>query len=222
MTNRKPTMKELIKGFIKRTPLYFPLRNALIKQANRSAFKTWERNGRPAPPPHLEKQRIIESYAKQYDLKALVETGTYYGDMVEAMKNSFERVYSIELSPMLYAYARKRFRRDSHVELFCGDSGQELEKLVPKLDRPALFWLDAHYSAGVTARADKDTPIFEELSHILNSIERRHVIIIDDARCFGTNPAYPSIDELTKFVQLKRPETEIVLTMDSIRITPTL
>lgn len=215
-------MIKIIKGLIKikRTPLYFPLRNIFIKQANRNALKAWEKVGRPAPPPHLEKQRVIKFYAKQYGLKVLVETGTYYGDMVEALKNSFERVYSIELSPMLYAYAKKRFRRDSHVELFCGDSGQELEKLVPTLKQPALFWLDAHYSAGVTARADKDTPIFEELSNILNSKERRHVIIIDDARCFGANPDYPSIDELTKFVRLKYPEVGIVIAMDSIRITP--
>lgn len=218
--NGRSPMKEMTKRFLRRTPLYFYLRRWLLQKNQLAELKEWERRGRPAPPPHLEKQRILKSYAKQFGLTVFVETGTYYGDMVEAMKSLFKDIYSIELSPKLFTQAQKRFRTDKNIELSCGDSGKELEKVVRKLDRPALFWLDAHYSAGVTARGEKDTPIFEELSYILSSREKRHVIIIDDARCFGSDSAYPTIEQLRQFVESMRPDVDIVVEMDSIRITP--
>ena len=57
----------------------------------------WEREGRQIPPPHIVKQRVLREYAKKYGLRILVETGTSTGDMVEAMKTDFDRIYSIEL-----------------------------------------------------------------------------------------------------------------------------
>jgi hypothetical protein len=89
-----------------------------------------------------------------------------------------------------------------------------------KIDQPALFWLDGHYSAGVTAKGEKDTPIYEELNQILSSKDKGHVIIIDDARCFGTDPNYPSIKELIDFIKSIRINLDIVIQDDCILITP--
>ncbi len=179
----------------------------------------WERKGRPAPPPHVIKQRELRNYADKYDLKVLVETGTFMGDMVEAMKNSFEKIYSIELSAELYENARKRFEGDERIELIHGDSGKMLGKLLENLDQPALFWLDGHYSAGITAKGEKETPIYEELTHIYSAQISGHVVLIDDARCFGTDPAYPSTSELSEFIRTKRPDSKIEVDFDSIRVT---
>lgn len=180
----------------------------------------WENRGRPAPPPRIIKQRTLQEYSKRYGLRILVETGTFYGDMVEAMKSSFDNIYSIELSNDLYERAKRRFKGQEHIEIIHGDSGEELINLMSKIDRPALFWLDSHYSGGVTARGNKDTPIYDEMHHILNAQDRGHVIIIDDARCFGTVPAYPSIEEINEFIKSKRTNADIVVQDDSIRITP--
>lgn len=57
-----------------------------------------------------------------------METGTYHGDMVDAMRRSFDRIYSIELSNELHQRAAERFAGDSIVELIAGDSSIELEK----------------------------------------------------------------------------------------------
>jgi hypothetical protein len=181
----------------------------------------WEKNGKPLPPPHVVKQQTILYYADKFNLTTLVETGTYYGDMVEAMREVFPHIYSIELSRELYEKVRERFEGEKHIELIWGDSGVELGKILKKLESPALFWLDGHYSAGETARSDKDTPIYEELDHILNAAEKRNVIIIDDARNFGTDPEYPSMEELVKFIKSRRPDVDIAVQEDSIRITPT-
>ena len=79
------------------------------------ALEEWERQGRPVPPPHVVKQSILERYAQQYHLKIFVETGTHRGDMVEAMKPLFHKIYSIELGDTLFAEAKHRFKRDSHI-----------------------------------------------------------------------------------------------------------
>ncbi len=186
----------------------------------RAELAEWERKGRPVPPPHIVKQQALRQYAARYNLHVLVETGTYNGDMVEAMRAVFDRIYSIELSKELYEKARSRFRGVAHIELMHGDSGSELKGIMSALCQPTLFWLDGHYSAGVTARGAKDTPIFEELNHILTSTDLGHVIIIDDARCFGTEPAYPSIKELCDYIKSHRSNVDIVIKDDSIRIIP--
>ncbi len=178
----------------------------------------WKKNGRPVPPPHIIKQQTIRDYASRFDLKVLIETGTFLGDMVEAMKGHFNEIYSIELGGELHEKAKIRFSGEDSIKLILGDSGVELENIVNILDQPALFWLDGHYSMGVTAQGDKDTPIYEELTHIFNSKEFDHVIIIDDARCFGTEPTYPSIEEIKDFIMSKRPRADIEIKDDSIRI----
>ena len=180
----------------------------------------WERLGCPVPPPHVYKQRVIKSFADAFNLRVLVESGTYYGDMVEAMKGFFDVVYSIELSTELFAKAQNRFRKDENVSIIQGDSGCEIGKIVANLEVPALFWLDGHYSSGETAKGSKDTPIFEELESVLASKGIDHVILIDDARCFGTDPSYPTIEALTEFVRSRRDNVKISVEGDCIRITP--
>ncbi len=213
-------MKQLIKQIIKNTPLYHPLRNRVIRNRDAKELIEWERKGKPVPPPHVVKQKTLQTYSKNYGLKILVETGTLYGDMVEAMKKVFDRIYSIELDKGLYEEARKRFNGEKHIELICGDSGVEIINLMNKIDEPALFWLDAHFSGGITAKGENDTPIYKELSTILNAPDRGHVMIIDDARSFGSDPDYPNMDELNEFVKSKRSNLEIAVQDDSIRITP--
>ncbi len=213
-------MRLLLEDVFIKTPFCQPIGNWVRAKRHARKLEEWTRNGKPAPPPHIVKQRTLRSHAENFGLTILVETGTYFGDMVEAMKDDFGQIYSIELSKELYEKAKKRFRGVATVELIHGDSGTELGNLIGRIDKPALFWLDGHYSAGVTARGDQDTPIYEELTHIFDAPDKGHVIIIDDARCFGVDPAYPSIEELSNFIKSKRENVDISIEDDSIRITP--
>ena len=213
------SVKSELRQVIKKTPLYYPLRNWVVRRKQTADLAEWEGKGKPIPPPHMAKQRMLREYAKRYGLRVFVESGTYFGDMLEAMKADFDRIYSVELSRDLHEKAITRFQGINNIELIHGDSSIELERIMAKINQPALFWLDGHYSAGVTARGAKDTPIYEELCHILNASERGHVIIVDDARCFGTDPAYPSIEELSELIK-KRSNLDIRVQDDSIRITP--
>jgi hypothetical protein len=69
----------------------------------------WSLKGNPVPLPSRVKQKIVKKYAKQFNLKILIETGTYLGDMVSATQQFFNEIYSIELCDSLYERAKKRF-----------------------------------------------------------------------------------------------------------------
>ena len=210
----------VIKEPLLRLPLYFKIRSWNQTRKQPRELSQWEQKGKPSPPPHVVKERAIQEYAARFGIKTLVETGTLYGDMVEAMRSDFDQIYSIELSERLYEIAKRRFSRVPAVTLIQGDSGVELGNLVGKLSGPALFWLDGHYSEGETAQGPKDTPIFEELEHIFSARRDGDVILIDDARCFGTYPSYPTLDELRKFILARKPRALIAVVDDSIRIMP--
>jgi hypothetical protein len=178
------------KNSFKRLPFYPFLRDGRILLA-------WRLAGRPAPPPHLVKQRAIRACARRDRLPILVETGTYRGEMIAAVKADFEKVYSIELGAELHRLAQERFAGDPRVEILQGDSGEVLRQLLPRIDRPALFWLDSHYSDADTARSGLITPIRRELENILaHPLADRHVIFIDDARLFTGEDDYPTLESL--------------------------
>jgi hypothetical protein len=210
----------LIDQFVKNTYAYSVLRSFEVRRRWPKELADWRRGGMSGPPPHIVKQCVLAEYAQRFDLRILVETGTYYGDMVAAMRPHFDRVYSVELSENLHRLCVRRFKNDPHVKLYLGDSGIVLKKIVEELDRPTLFWLDGHYSAGNTAKGEKETPIFEELGAILKAKIRNHIIIVDDARCFGADSGYPTLAELTSFVNAMRDDLDISVEADSIRIVP--
>lgn len=166
---------------------------------------------------HKVKQLAIKFYQDKYKANILVETGTYLGDMVWAQLNNFKKIYSIELDKKLWENAVERFRGSSHVTILQGDSGKVLKDVIKELNNIAVFWLDGHYSAGITAKGDKDCPIFEELEAIFHS-SFNHILLIDDARCFNGTGDYPSIDDLSNFILSKRPKSHIEVKDDIIRI----
>ena len=71
--------------------------------------RMWEQNHNYVPVPHSVKQKTIKEYAQKYSLKAFVETGTYFGKMLESIKNDFDIVISIELSETLALRAKEIF-----------------------------------------------------------------------------------------------------------------
>jgi len=168
-----------------------------------SEYKKWIKTG-GVHSPHVVKQLAIKEYQKKFNLKLLVETGTYLGDMVFIQRSVFENIISIELSEFLYLKACKRFRNNKNIKILQGDSGVVLNKVIQEINTPALFWLDGHYSSGVTAKGDKECPIFEELNAIFKGNELPHILLIDDARCFVGLGDYPTIEELKTHILKNR------------------
>jgi len=166
------------------------------------------------------KYHVIREYGSCYGLKTLIETGTYLGDMLAANADNFDRLISIELSPDLFNKAKERFSGIDKIELKCGNSAELLPEILREIREPCLFWLDAHYSGGNTGRGDLDTPIMKELHSILTHPVKEHVILIDDARCFGVTKDYPSISEIERFLTHSRFFRPLFVKDDIIRILP--
>jgi hypothetical protein len=178
------------------------------------------RHGFLMPLPPFIKRSIILRYALDFHCKVLVETGTQYGDTPWHFRDRFETIYTIELSPILAAMARARFRKLPHVNVVEGDSGQKLAELLPKLRCATIFWLDGHYSAGLTARGSKDCPIYAELQSIASLCNVPYVVLIDDARCFGHDKDYPSLQELEVSARELLPGYRMGVNNDIIYLVP--
>ncbi len=196
------------------------LRTKIRRYRRRQIVSRWKKNGSIVPPPHQVKQLAIEEYAAAFRCKTLVETGTYLGDMVFAQLANFDKIYSVELSKELWVNAKKRFNNESNVELLNGDSGTVLYDLLPRLNDPAIFWLDGHYSGGVTAKGAKECPVFEEIDAILGKGMNDNIILIDDARMFIGANDYPDLATLENYIHKKSANYKMEVKDDIIRITP--
>ncbi len=194
---------------------------AVVHAARRRAeHRAWRRNGCPNPPPHSVKVEIVRSTARFHGLRMFVETGTYLGDMVAAVRGDFAHIWSIELDAALYARACRRFARDPTVTLLRGDSGALLPGLLRDVTEPALFWLDGHYSGGNTALGDGMAPILAELRAIGLRRNPADVVLIDDSRCFANEPGWPTRAELRETVREFWPDRVLLSELDILHLCP--
>ena len=150
----------------------------------------------------------------------LVETGTYMGDMIDAQRDNFGTIVTIELDDDLFAAAEKKYEPYSHITVLHGDSGQLMAKATELCDGPTTFWLDGHYSGGVTAGNNAEMPILRELSVIAARQDPADVILIDDARLFGWRRGYPRISRMRAAAHDFWPGHEFSVVSDIIRIVP--
>lgn len=160
----------------------------------------WKAGLRTGPPAFI-KQRHVKNFQKAFDIPVFVETGTYLGEMVNAVKNRFAEIYSIELDEHLVAKARRRFRKHKHVHIIRGDSSEVLPGLLRSLSARKLIWLDAHFSGGITARGSVTTPIVRELAAVRASYRPGDVLLIDDFSSFTGTDDYPDVGALKAIIK---------------------
>ena len=192
---------------------------ALISFTRRRVALQWRLRGRPLPPPHVVKQLVILQYQRSGRFTTFIETGTFTGEMVDAMRPHFRRVISIEMSPEIYSDAVCRFAGDPRVELLLGDSAIVLPRVLQRIHDPAVFWLDGHFMGGTTARSHDDSPVRHELASLLAHRVRGHVVLIDDARLFDGTAGYPTLSELRSWIERDRPGSDVRIEDDIIRCT---
>ena len=159
----------------------------------------------------------MREYGERFGLRTLVETGTYYGEMVAAMKGRFDRIYSIEFVPALAERAQRKFARDPHVKIFCGDSRAVMPEVLALLDAPALFWLDAGYYGWVGKQGDQQR-LSAELEMIL-SHPFPHIVLLDDARGLTGRDGVPSVSEVKAYVEGRFPKRQVRVEYDIMRVT---
>lgn len=151
----------------------------------------------PPSPPFI-KRRLLTRLGKPDAI--WIETGTFEGETTEFLSRQAKCVYSIEPEPKLFANAKIKLAGHKNIELINGLSEEVFKSLLDRVNGDICFWLDGHFSGGITHQGPQDTPIVDELalieSHLPNWGDTR--IFIDDIRCFDPMlyPGYPPLDHI--------------------------
>mgnify|MGYP001055464786 FL=1 len=189
-------MKKVLKKLLPLAALEFIQTYASMRQ--------WKKRDYLENSPQIVKQKVFHKYVIKDAV--WVETGTYLGSTTNFLSGLFPHVYTVEPEPKLYAAACKRFM-GKNVTLFNNVSENIFPSLLPKLSGNINFWLDGHYSAGITFKGEKDCPVEDELIAIEKNFDNfdKITILIDDVRCFLPNNSsytdYPSIDYLVDWAR---------------------
>jgi len=151
----------------------------------------------------ISKETLEHIFKNQEPNLVFVETGSFLGDGIQkALDVGFKEVHSIEYGEQLYKGCLKRFESNENVFLYHGDSGKILYDVCKNITDPIVFWLDGHYSEGITARSNKNCPLYEELDQICQLKENNHTILIDDVRDFGKTMEVTMQEILVKLVKI--------------------
>lgn len=147
---------------------------------------------------------IVLWLRERLKLNVFVEAGTYRGDSALFASNMFCRVITIEKSDLLFIKSKNRLENFANIACYNGCTRDHIVAHLSIGDSP-LFWLDAHWSGGVTAGQDDECPILDELYLIFNLGLDSLAILIDDARLFTAPPPkphdssqWPRIDQIAK------------------------
>lgn len=183
-------------------------------------YPFWILSGKPAPDNHVYKKNRVRSVGALFSCETFIETGTFYGQMINAMKDHFHKVLSVELFEPLYVLNQSSFSDHPQVHLYLGDSSSRLQDMLRDSRGRILFWLDGHYSGVGTACGDQVSPIIKELDLIGMHSKNDHCILIDDARLFTGAGGYPTL-EATKVKLLEiNPNYYISIDHDCIVALP--
>jgi hypothetical protein len=129
---------------------------------------------------------IALKMAAMANAEIFIETGTYYGNTTKWASTQFRQVFTIELSEYLYNITKDELLAKGNITPNLGNSKIVLPQILKNINGNIVFWLDGHYSAGVTAGADDPCPLVDELRTILQR-NNDDIILIDDARCYAAD-----------------------------------
>jgi len=155
----------------------------------------------------LLKYVVGDDVLKNY--KNIVETGSLFGDGTELMSIHFENVYTIEIQPFLYEIVKRRFSHKPNIYCYNGDSVEVLQKIVPEIHGPTVFFLDAHWSGDNsvdwensgwkgynintgyrgtnTTNPENQNPLFDEINLLVKILPNEFILYIDDTEKFDSN-----------------------------------
>jgi hypothetical protein len=169
-------------------------------------LRKWTIASFSSPAPNIVKWKVLRRWGGD---KTWVETGTYLGETTAFLSEFSKIVYTLEPENSLFLRAAEKFKENSNVVIMGGSSEEKLLGLLNSFTNEEIqdvsFWLDGHYSAGITFQGDKETPIVFELNALeqfLPSITKV-TIFVDDVRQFAKSDEsenhYPSLSSLVSF-----------------------
>lgn len=169
-------------------------------RTRKNDYREWIQRKYLAPSPPEMKRAILSRLG--IPDAVWVETGTFMGDTSALLAQNSKMVFTIEPDATLFRKAQERFSQSSNIQVIHGLSEEVFPKLLPTLSGTVNFWLDGHYSGGITHQGPIDCPVREELASIEANLEKFSAVnvLIDDVRCFDPSVReyadYPDLDFL--------------------------
>lgn len=123
--------------------------------------------------PFIEKEII--KLKNLFQIKTVIETGTYLGETTKFMCENFEKVIGIEISDEYYSKTIETCYDKSNLNLVKDSSVNYLSanlKEIGKNEKTILFYLDAHW--------DSYWPLKDEIKSISENFHNKSIIVIDD------------------------------------------
>jgi len=87
----------------------------------------------------------IAAFVRARGVRSVVETGTCTGKSTAALAMMDVKVHSIEIDKGYFDKAKEHLQGFDNVGLHQGNSPDVMRMLLPRLPRPILFYLDAHW-----------------------------------------------------------------------------
>lgn len=170
-------------------------------------------------------QELAAGLRDRLGLTRAIETGTYLGAGTRRLARIFPKVDTIEVQESLAAGARSELANLRHVTVHAGSSRDVLPKLVDAAT-PALYWLDGHWSGGMTGGAEDQCPVLAEVEAIAAG-HPDDAILIDDARLFLAPPPpphdvshWPTYTQLVDAITRSRPGHHVIAAHDILVAVP--
>lgn len=164
----------------------------------------------------------VKYLQQKMKLTVAVEGGTYLGETAKSLSAIFEQVYTIENSDQMFVQAKTNIAGIKNISLLKGDTRDHLPEILMSEDN-ILFWLDAHWSGGVTYGEQDECPLIDELITIFQS-GKVCAILVDDARLFMAPPpiphnekSWPSVVDISAVIPA---DWDLVIYNDVIYIIP--
>lgn len=123
----------------------------------------------------MEKEFI--TLRDKYDIRHVVETGTYHGVTTTWLARNFDHVYTTEVNDAFYQIAQGRFVNEGvfeKIQSYQGDSVEVLPKIIDIIRSKggkSLFFLDAHWYKN---------PLLGELDQLAKAGYKPDVLCIHD------------------------------------------
>lgn len=126
----------------------------------------------------LEMSTFFMYIKDAYQIKTVIETGTFKGNTAAFFGSVFDTVHTIEISPEFYTESKNYLSQYPTIHCHFGSSPAFLKEILPTLSKErVLFYLDAHWYA--------DWPLLDELAEISKTHKDNCIIVIDDFKVPG-------------------------------------
>jgi hypothetical protein len=170
-------------------------------------------------------QQLARELRDRLGLVRAIETGTYRGRGARLLGAVFPSVTTIEVAPDLARAAKKALGSLPQVEVLEGSSRDVLPELIDP-SAPTLYWLDGHWSGGVTGGETDQCPVLGELTAIALG-NPDDCVLIDDARLFLAPPPpphrreqWPTYRQIEDTIHTTHPTHQVIVAHDVIVAVP--